>query len=207
MSTNNIPSLNSLPVELLHRIFDNLDAENIRLSIQYVCKRFHSITKNYNRYKFNFQSIAKHKFHQICRTTHPKNVISLILSDENQTAGQIGLFLSLYHIEAYTRLQSVTLILIEEWYLKIILEHISSVCSLTSLVINCEQNSASNAHTLQLLSSVIRKNSLLKLDLTLGYDTINKLEWPVECSVRYLRLFERIWFQILQAATTGFDLA
>ncbi len=194
MNTDIIPSLDTLPVELLHRIFDSLDAEIILISLQYVCKRLKLVTNNYNRYKLNFKSIFKHKFHQLCRGTHPKNVISLTLSDESLTPGQIGLFLSLYHIEKYTQLRSVTLISIEESYLNIILEHVSTTCLLASLVIHCDLNSNLNDETIRLISFVIGKNTLRKLDLTLEYATIDKLEWPAECSIQYLRISDSIQF-------------
>ncbi|CAF1200139.1 unnamed protein product [Rotaria sp. Silwood1] len=194
MTTNMMLSLNTLPVELLYRIFDSLDAETILFSIQYVCKRFHLIIINYNRYKLNFKTIFKHSFHQLCRITDPKNIISLILSDDNQTPGQIELFLSLYRIEEYIRLQSVTLMAIEEFYLNIILKHLSSNCSLTSLVIHCELNSVLSTETLLFLSLTIGKNSLRKLDLNLGYTNIDKFEWPLDCSIQYLRLSNRIRF-------------
>jgi hypothetical protein len=194
MSTNIVPSLDTLPVELLYRIFDNLDAETILLSIQYVCRWFHSVTNNYNRNKLNFQSIFKHTFHQLCRTTCPKNVISLTLSDENQTPGQTGLFLSLHYIEEYTRLRSITLISIEEPYLELILKHLSTKCALTSLVIQCELTTILNSDTLQFLSGVIAKASLRKLDLTFAYGTMRNLEWPIECSIQYLRVFTSVHF-------------
>jgi hypothetical protein len=189
-----MPSLYTLPVELFYRILDDLDTETILFVMQYVCKRFYSITANYNRYELNFKSISKHKFHQLCRVAHPQNVISLTLSNDDKTPGQIGLFLSLYHIEEYTRLQSVTLISIEESYLKIILEHLLTICSLTSLVIHCELNCVLSVETHILLSLVIGKNSLRKLDLALGYAIIDKLEWPVVCSIQYLKLFSHIRF-------------
>ncbi len=185
-------SLDELPVELLHRIFDNLNAENILFSVQYVCKRFNVITKTYNRYKLNFKSIFKHKFHQLCHATCPKNVLSLTLSDGDQTPGQIGLFLSSNRIEEYTRLQSVTLLSIEEPYLTIILQHLSTTCSLVSLEIHCEFNTVLSRETLQLLSLIIAQNSLSKLDVTFGYQTIDRLKWPEKSSIQYLRIFNSI---------------
>ena len=194
MATDIVPSLETLPVELLHRIFDNLDGQTLLLSLQYVCSRLHYITHNYNRYELDFQSICKRRFHRLGEGTNPKNVISLTLSDENQTCGQIGLFLSLYHIEDYTRLQSVTLISIEEPHLKIILQHLSTNCSLTSLIIHCDSNSNFNAESIPLLSLIIGKNSFRKLNLTAGYETFDTLEWPAECSIRNLQLSDAIEF-------------
>jgi hypothetical protein len=43
MSKNLIPSIEILPVEIFYRIFDNLDAQTILLSIRLVCRLFRSI--------------------------------------------------------------------------------------------------------------------------------------------------------------------
>ncbi len=194
MTTNIIVSLETLPVELLHRIFDNLDAKTLLISLQYVCKRLHLVTNNYNRFILDFKSICKQTFHQLSHGTDPENVISLILSDENQTCGQIELFLSLYRIENYTRLQSITLISIEEPYLRIILQHLSINCLLMSLIVHCELNSDLNIESIRFISTIIGKNNFRKLDLTIGYDATYAIEWPAQCSIRNLRLSDSIQF-------------
>ncbi|CAF5119701.1 unnamed protein product, partial [Rotaria magnacalcarata] len=87
------PFFDTLPVEILYRLFDNLDVQTIFISLRYVCKRFYLTTNTYNRYNFNFKSIAKPYFHLICQIIPSENVISLTLSDEDKTRGQIQLFL------------------------------------------------------------------------------------------------------------------
>jgi hypothetical protein len=49
-------SLHSLPVELIYRIFDNLDEKTLFLSCYGICKRLNSIRDTYYRYQviFNF---------------------------------------------------------------------------------------------------------------------------------------------------------
>ncbi|CAF2808808.1 unnamed protein product [Rotaria sp. Silwood2] len=121
MSTILNSSLDTLPVELIHRIFNSLDEQTIILSLRYVCKRFYTIVNVYDHYKLNFESILKSNFDRICRFIQLENVISLTLSDEHMTPGQIQLFFSLFHIERFTRLCSLTLSDIEERYLKRIL--------------------------------------------------------------------------------------
>ncbi|CAF3720823.1 unnamed protein product [Rotaria socialis] len=196
MATSIVLPLNNLPVEILHRIFDSLDAGTILFYVKCVCKRLYSATTNYNRYELNFNAICKKTFHQLCSVTDPENIISLTLSDENQTPGQIELFLSLYCIEQYTRLQSVTLMAIKELHLNTILKHISTAaCSLTHLVIDCELHSVVSDETLLFLSLTIGKNTIRKLDLNLGYTAIHELEWPLNCSVIYLRLSSCIRFK------------
>ncbi|CAF2082852.1 unnamed protein product [Rotaria magnacalcarata] len=155
MTTSIVLSLNNLPVEILHRIFDSLDAKTILFHVKYVCKRLYSTTINYNRYELNFNTICKKTFHQLCSVTYPEKIISLTLSDENQTPGQIELFLSLYCIEEYTRLQSITLMAIKELHLNTILKHTSTAaCSLADLVIYCDNINVN--HDLAGLESIIQ---------------------------------------------------
>jgi len=65
----------------------------------------------------------------------PENVISLIISDEHKTPGQINLFLSVFDINKFTRLRSLTLIRVSDSDLIIYLKHIST-CPLVSLSID-----------------------------------------------------------------------
>src|SRR3954470_16937943 len=104
------PSLDELPVELLHRILDHVDTETVLLSFRNVCRRFHTIIHSYNQLKLDFRSMTKRGFHQVRHSIQPDNVLSLTLSNDHRTAGQISLFLSLFDIHAFTRLRSVTLI-------------------------------------------------------------------------------------------------
>ena len=189
-----ILSLETLPVELLHRIFDQIDAQTLLLAVQYVCKRLNSIVRTYNRYKFNFQSISKSTFHQLCRGVHSNDIISLILSDDNQTSGQTALFLSLQSVETYTRLQSITLLFVDEPYLKIILEHLSRSCLLTSLTIQSDSNDDFKSELIRSISSIVGKTCFRRLDLTASDSTIDTLPWPVNCSVRHVRFSTSIPF-------------
>ncbi|CAF3503861.1 unnamed protein product [Rotaria sp. Silwood1] len=181
-----------IPTETLYRIFDNLDTETIVFSIQCVCKRLYAVANTYQKYKLQLKFISQHKFYMVCRAIRPDNVISLILSDGNKTPGQIRLFFSLFRIQDYTRLQTITLILITEVDLKTILEHMTTLNSLISLSITFDENSSYSTEIVHLLSSVIGRRSLRKLDLTMEDKMINDLVWPVECSFQHLRLFNSV---------------
>ncbi len=54
-----IPSLHTLPVELVYRILDNLDELTILLSCRNVCERLNAITDTYYRYQVFFDFIMK----------------------------------------------------------------------------------------------------------------------------------------------------
>jgi hypothetical protein len=67
----------------------------------------------YIDYQLNFKSISISGFRQICRNVRPEQVVSLTLSDANNTSGQSELFFSHFRIEQFIRLRSRTLIEIE----------------------------------------------------------------------------------------------
>jgi len=50
-------SLHTLPVELVYRIFDNLDRKTLFLSCRGVCARLNDITDAYHRYQVIFHFI------------------------------------------------------------------------------------------------------------------------------------------------------
>ena len=54
MSNKIIPSLVTLPVELVYRILDHLEPFDILLSARNVCTRLNAITETYHRYQVNF---------------------------------------------------------------------------------------------------------------------------------------------------------
>ena len=72
MSEINSPSLLTLPVELLHRIFDYLDAQTILLSFSYVCTHLRAVTHTYEKYTLDLTSISKSDFHHMCSHSFEK---------------------------------------------------------------------------------------------------------------------------------------
>lgn len=186
----------TLPVELIHHIFDYIDSETILNSVRYVCKRLYIISDTYNRYHLNFQSIAKHKYHQICRAVNWENVQSILLSDHDQTPGQLELFLSIYSFRNLTRLQTLALRYVKDTHLKIILEQIQNTHTLHNLSITFDEfNSYTNTNT-EYLSSIIGQSTLHKLDLSVKFSLSSRLQWPNQCFIQHLRLFSNIFFSL-----------
>jgi hypothetical protein len=181
----------TLPVEILYRIFDNLDLQTILLSVRYVCKRFYLTTHSYDRYNFNFESISRPHFYFICQFIPFENVISLTLSDEDQTHGQIQLFLSLFHIEQFSRLQSLTLLQIEDIHLNIFLNYIIT-SSLKSLSISTQTSHGRQNTIPSLLSSAIAHHTLQNLYLSIWPKDWNDMQWPINHTLRYLRIVDSI---------------
>ncbi|CAF5184366.1 unnamed protein product, partial [Rotaria magnacalcarata] len=102
-------SLQTLPIELVHRIFDQLDIQTIIFSIRSTCKLLYAITNTYNRCALNFRYTSKSDLLLMSLIIDPKNVISLTLSDENETHSEIRFMFSHFHIDQFTRLRSLTL--------------------------------------------------------------------------------------------------
>ncbi len=187
MSTKYNSSLLTLPVEILYHIIDYLDTPTIFLSLSNVCTYFRAISNTYNRYQLDFNSISKPYFHRICRFIEPENILSLTLSDDNKTPGQIRLFLSLFNIDQFTRLLSLTFFGIDNDDLsKILYSNITS--TLISLSINWREAHCPTTDTMSLLSSILNRLNLQKLELKTGSYTIEEMPWPVQYTLKHLTL-------------------
>ena len=187
MSDMDTASLLTLPVEILHHIMDYVDTQTVFLSFSNVCTYFRAISNTYNRYRLNFTSISKPDFHRVCQLIQPTNILSLTLSDDNTTPGQIRLFLSLFNIDQFTRLHSLTLLGIDDNDLnKIVSSDIAS--TLTSLVINWREAHCPTSLTLDLLSLMINQLNLQKLELKTGSYAIEEMPWPVQHTLKHLTL-------------------
>ncbi|CAF4021774.1 unnamed protein product [Adineta steineri] len=162
MSTKNAPSLSTLPVELIYRILDYLDIETSLLSFRYVSKKFYFISNKWNSYNYDLSSISKNHFDLICRQICQEKIISLTLSDEDTTPGQIRLFFSLYRISSFPRLRSLTLRNIDSNDLYEILKDILN-CSLTTF--SCQSRGKQNKSIIHLLSKLIIQSNLEILSL------------------------------------------
>ncbi|UJR26088.1 hypothetical protein I4U23_007434 [Adineta vaga] len=184
----------TLPVEILYRIFDHLDIQTIIFSIRYVCKQLYLTTNSYDRYNFNFKSISKSLFHIICRLIPYENVITLTLSDEDKTRDQIALFVSLCDIKQFSRLQSLTLLEIDDENLDIFLKYVM-ISSLKSLSISIPMINISQNTTSTHLSSVIVYPSLKNLYLSIGDREWHDMSWSINWTLRYLRLVNSITFK------------
>ncbi|CAF3039806.1 unnamed protein product [Rotaria sp. Silwood2] len=180
-------SLLTLPVEILYHIIDYLDISTIFLSFSNVCTYFRVISNTYNRYQLDFRSISKNDFHYICQFIQPENILSLTLSDENKTPGEIRLFFSLFNIDQFTRLLSLTLFGIDEDNLNKIL-HSNITSTITSLVINWREAHCPTNKTLNLLSSILNRLNLRKLELKTGSYAIEEMLWPVQYTLEHLIL-------------------
>ena len=78
-------SLPTLPVEILHRIFSELDGTTVFLSVRKVCRQLREATKTHHRYELDLTSLSKPDFHRLFNLIHPEYVTGLALSDGEMT--------------------------------------------------------------------------------------------------------------------------
>lgn len=160
MSSTVVPSLSTLPVELLYRLLDYLDIQTILFSFRYVSKQFYSIASSSNHYNLNFRFISKNHFDSICCRICPSRIVFITLSDDETTPGQIGLFFSLFHIADFSRLRSLTLRQIDSKTLHEIVNDLL-YCSLTSFSFHSRGKRTKS--TFSLLSTLITQSNLQTL--------------------------------------------
>lgn len=181
-------SIENLPVEIMHRIFDSFDAETLIFSIRPVSRFFRSVVITYHRYILNFKSISKAKFYAVSQLINPQNIISLILSNDDRTSYQIDLFIWLVHLQKLIRLRSLTLVDIDENQLNLILKQINFdlLISFSFNIVKYE-NKPSEA-VLILLSLIIAQSTLRKLDIDIATERMLRISWPINCTIQYLTL-------------------
>jgi hypothetical protein len=186
MSKYLIPSLETLPVEIVHRVFDNLDAHTILSSVRGTCRRFQALVNSYDRFILNFKQISRPNFEHICCLIEPQNVISLILSDDHKTLYEIEVFISRFHNEQFSRLRSLTLIEIQESHLEPLLKHVN-LDFLVSFSLNIRNiNEGLRKSIAKLLSSVIAQSNLRRFEFDIPSNRLETLTWPVQCTIQHL---------------------
>ncbi|CAF3886557.1 unnamed protein product, partial [Rotaria sp. Silwood1] len=103
--------LDRLPVELIFNIFNYLTAIEILHSFYSFSQYLRQCIRKYQQYKINFQTIHKHEFDWICNVIHPDQIMTLTLSDSEETPGQMDLFFSCFATfdQSFTRLKHLRL--------------------------------------------------------------------------------------------------
>ncbi|CAF3747472.1 unnamed protein product [Rotaria sp. Silwood1] len=178
--------MQKLPVELFHCILDNLDTKTIIFSVRHVCRLFRSLVNNYDRYVLNLTLVSKRDLILFCRLINPNNVISLTLSNEEQTSNQIDFFISLVRLRQFTRLHSINLLHINESQLNFILEQIN-LNSLTSFSFGIKQYDDRRINTMNnFLTSMVSKSNFRKIEFNLTKERLSQISWPLDCSIQYL---------------------
>jgi hypothetical protein len=121
-----------LPAELLHTLFNYFSASELLFTFHNVSDYVDVTLQSYPAYQLDFQSISKSHFRRICRHVQLEQVISLVLSDGDDTPGLSEVFFSRFRIEQFIRLRSLTLIAIEFNSLESIFANLSQLHELRS---------------------------------------------------------------------------
>jgi hypothetical protein len=134
----------------------------------------------------------------------PQNVISLILSNDEQTSDQIDLFFSLVRLRQFTRLRSLTLLNIDESQLNFIVKQIN-LNLLTSFSFSIRKYDDRRIKTTNnLLASTLTQPTLRQLEFGITYERMSKFSWPFNCPIQYLTVNNNIptdsLFTILQCS-------
>jgi len=76
-----------LPVELIHELFGYLSTTDILQGFLNINSYFNSVIRHYKKYHVDFRSCRKINFDHICSYIQPDQIVSLILSNNNDTPG------------------------------------------------------------------------------------------------------------------------
>ncbi|CAF3396535.1 unnamed protein product [Rotaria socialis] len=182
-------SLQTLPIELVHRIFDQLDIQTIIFSIRSTCKLLYAITNTYNRCALNFRYTSKSDLLLMSLIIDPKNVISLTLSDENETHSEIRFMFSHFHIDQFTRLRSLTLSNIKyddlEKFQKHIMNYPLKRFSISSNILDSTKIATS-------ISFILSHHNLREFEFDGSEQILNEIQWPVSCRLEHATIAQ--WY-------------
>ncbi|CAF1428295.1 unnamed protein product [Rotaria sordida] len=112
--------LESLANELLLYLFEFLDGIHLFRAFHNLNSRFnHLLFIHFRAYRFDFRSISKYEFDIICQYYLPSiidQIISLTISDDDETPNQSEIFLSYnFTLDKFIHLQSLTLYSIQSF--------------------------------------------------------------------------------------------
>ncbi|CAF3760538.1 unnamed protein product [Rotaria sp. Silwood1] len=190
MSATNKSHFEALPIEIIHRIFNYLDVETILFSIRCTSKQLYYVANTYDRYELDFRYMFKSDLPVIARIINPKNIVSITLSDELQTNNQIELFFSQFRIDQFIRLRSLKLIKVQASDLNKFKNHIMQ-CLLRTFSISLDGLHL-NRH-MSLMSSILSNHNLHKFEFKGFSDSISELQWPNQCSLKHVIIYECHW--------------
>lgn len=189
MATPTDSPFSNLPTELIHYILTFLEPIVIVRTFRCVCKRFYGVVKSYDRFRLNLKSIEKGDFHFLCNFIRADQIESLVLSDDDETPGQIEYFLSLFRIDRFTHLHTLTLIEIDDCHLNKFLKDVAKL-SIRKLSARgrADALAAYNTQTEQ-LTGVLAIPTLYDLELRVPQLNLQMIDWTPKCRIQQLSIF------------------
>ncbi|CAF3593936.1 unnamed protein product [Rotaria socialis] len=185
-----------LPVELLHRIFDYLEAQAI-WSVRRVCKQLYSTTSTYDRFHLNINSQSKRLLKLFARWILPECIVSLTfdipesrnyffwcLRTESED-DMIRLFISLFAGHQFTRLRSLVINRAYDRDIDFLSHHLNTNY-LESLSVHMYGDRVSI--TIVFINAILSQNCIRKLYFNNSVHIINEMPWPDHCKLEQLIL-------------------
>lgn len=170
-----------LPAELLHILFNYFSASELLFTFHNVNDYVNATLESYSAYQLDFQSMSKFHFRRICRHIRPEQVISLTLSDGDDTPGLSEVFFSRFRMEQFIRLRSLTLIGIEFHSLEFIFANLPQLYELRSF--------SFDAYSIRHTYGLMDLNS---------HDKINQINSILRDT--YIQIFPRLYFLSLNGS-------
>ncbi|CAF1342447.1 unnamed protein product, partial [Rotaria sp. Silwood1] len=100
----------SFPVELVHNIFHYLWAHEIFHAFTRLSSYIDNVLVGYDRYSISLSSMVKHQFDLMCLHIRPEQVISITITENNDTPNQSEIFFSKFDILQFINLRSFSII-------------------------------------------------------------------------------------------------
>ena len=191
-------TMDRLPAEILHNIFDSLDAETIFFSVRPVCRLFRSISQTYNRYNFDCRSISRPNFGVLLHFIPTEYIRTLALYNTKTIPNQFEAFFSLIRLQKLSRLQSLTLIGIAEAQFNYLLKRLN-ISLLRSFIVHIQHcDDRRRKKTNFNLLKIISQPTIRYIDINLlRRHRLKDIEWPLECSVENLTINDGFIFETL----------
>ena len=190
-------SIENLPVEIFHRIFDDLDIQTIFFSIRSVCRLFQSIVNSYDRLDFHLKNVSKTNFDLLCQMISPRNIRSLTLHNNKKLLDQISVFLAQIDLRQLTQLHSIHLYGIDEFQFNYLCRRINlNLLKAFSIKIDKYDDRRKNT-TDNRLSKIVQQSNLRNIHFNIQNNRLSDIDWPMSCSIECLTLNGDITFDTL----------
>ncbi|CAF1185496.1 unnamed protein product [Adineta ricciae] len=178
-------TLEQLPPEVLHRIFDYCDDQTILLSIRGVCRQLRDVSSTYNRFELKYNLNKNWNYHALFHFLSPTCITSLIIDNTNYQNKSNLIPLSAMNIllTQFTQLRSLEFIDVQDS----IIENIVSMISSGSL--NALSIYGVKRHTNPQIISVAAKFNLQKFAVSsLKLSEIIVTSWPTNWRLTHLEI-------------------
>lgn len=182
-------SIETLPTEIFHRIFDQLDTKDIHFSCRFVCKRFYAMANSYDRLKIELTyQASKSKIRQIFRMVQPENIVQLTVQNSYFHSNVVESFLSCIYLHRLTRIRSMTLCDIGNYNLQTLITPLLTSSTLTSVTVRINMLNIWSNGLVSVFEQIISLPNIRCLTLDIPINIIEQLTWPSSNTLETLKL-------------------